>query len=161
MVMAAVEPVLGIFGGATCALAEGIGELLTPIPAPKFWTVLAKPYASVSTAAVYKALDAAGDYPHPDTQLVIQGVRQSSLEMIKSGMANSLEAVTLSDVPEVSELRQMMQKAAGEKAPVMMSGSGPTVYSLFNIKKNAKMSEISLKRMIKDKKTEIFCVKTL
>jgi 4-diphosphocytidyl-2C-methyl-D-erythritol kinase len=43
----------------------------------------------------------------------------------------------------------------------MMSGSGPTVYSLFNIKKNAKMSEISLKRMIKDKKTEIFCVKTL
>jgi 4-diphosphocytidyl-2-C-methyl-D-erythritol kinase len=161
MTMAAVEPAFGISGGTTCALAEGIGERLTPLPAPKFWTVLAKPHADVSTPAVYKALDAADDYPHPDTPLVIQGIRQSSLGMIKSGMANSLEAVTLRDVTEVSELKRMMQKAAGDKSPVMMSGSGPTVYALFNRKKNAKIAETLLKRMVNDKKTEIFCVKTL
>lgn len=164
MTMAATEPELGIEGGATCALAEGIGEVLTPLVPADLWVTLAKPPIAVSTPAVYKWLDEVGEYAHPDTEKVIEGVKNNSLEDISAGMGNVLEYVTLERFPEVMKLKQQLRSCAENAAPgapTMMSGSGPTVYSLFNGHEAAHAAEASLRSAVNNKKTDIFCVKTL
>lgn len=165
MTMAAVEPEFGIDGGATCALAEGIGEILTPIKPFDCWVTLAKPYISVSTPSVYKWLDELqGKYIHPDTAKVIAGVQSGSLEDVAAGMGNVLEYVTLERFPEVMKLKEKLRscaEAAAPCVPTMMSGSGPTVYSLFNNKAAAETAATSLKNTVNNKKTAIFCVKTI
>lgn len=164
MTMAAAESELGVEGGATCALAEGIGEILTPLEPAEFWVTLAKPPIAVSTPAVYKWLDEVGEYDHPDTAGVIEGVRKGSLETVAAGMGNVLEYVTLERFPEVMTLKQQLRACAENAAPgapTMMSGSGPTVYSLFYDRSAAEAAEAALRAAVDDKKTDIFCVKTL
>lgn len=161
MTIAAIDPRFELEGGAVCALAEGIGEVLTPLPRADMWVTLAKPPLAVSTPAVYKALDAISKYDRPDTEKVIEGVCAGDIAMIAEGMANSLESVTLKDFPVVSTLKEQLMAASGSKAPTMMSGSGPTVYSLFADRNAAKAAEQALRSAVKSKKTEIFCIKTL
>ena len=164
MTMAAAEPELGIEGGATCALAGGIGEVLTPLEPADLWVTLAKPPIAVSTPAVYRWLDEVGEYEHPDTEKVINGVKNNSLEAISAGMRNVLEYVTLERFPKVMELKQQLRSCtenAAPGAPTMMSGSGPTMYSLFYGYAAAHEAETSLRGIVNNKKTDIFCVKTL
>lgn len=64
-----------IMGGT--ALAEGIGEVLTPLPpAPRCTVLVAKPDLQVSTKYVYEHLDAGESWQHPD----IDGMR-SAIEL--------------------------------------------------------------------------------
>lgn len=164
MTMAAVEPEFGIDGGATCALAEGIGEILTPIKPFDCWVTLAKPPIAVSTPSVYKWLDEVGEYSHPDTAKVLKGVEAGSLEIVAAGMENVLEYVTLERFSEVKELKERLRACAEDAAPgapTMMSGSGPTVYSLFNDRTAAEAAEAALRDTVSSKKTDIFCVKTV
>lgn len=164
MTMAAVEPEMGVEGGATCALAEGIGEVLTPLKPVNFWVTLAKPPIAVSTPSVYKWLDDVGEYSHPDTKKVLEGVEAGSLETVAAGMGNVLEYVTLERFPEVMELKEQLRACAEDAAPgapTMMSGSGPTVYSLFNERDAAEAAEAALRDAVSSKKTDIFCVKTV
>lgn len=164
MTMAAAEPELGVDGGATCALAEGIGEVLTPLRPVDFWVTLAKPPIAVSTPFVYKWLDEVGEYGHPDTEKVLEGVRADSLEIVAAGMGNVLENVTLQRFHEVMQLKEQLRacaETAAPGAPTMMSGSGPTVYSLFNDRESAEAAETALRNSVNNKKTDIFCVKTI
>ena len=127
-------------------LAEGIGEELTVLPAmPKCTVLIAKPPISVSTKVVYEALDAKEIVEHPDIDGLIEGLERRDLKKIASCMGNVLEDVTIPMHPEIETIKQAMMEAGALNA--MMSGSGPTVFGLFENKLAARKAQ----EMIREK----------
>ena len=123
-----------ILGGT--ALAEGIGEKLSPLPAPKdCYLLIAKPDINVSTKYVYEHLDAEGVEKHPDIDGMIEALKQGSLEGIVERLGNVLETVTVKKYPIIQKIKKTMLEngAAGS----LMSGSGPTVFGIFTEKEKA------------------------
>lgn len=117
-------------------LAEGIGEVLTPLkPAPHLYVVLVKPPISVSTASVYNGLNLNNIQLHPDTPRMIEAIEARNPYEIAKHMANVLEEVTIPMHPIIGELRKEMAQQGAIGA--MMSGSGSTVFGLFDSKEKA------------------------
>lgn len=115
------------------ALAEGIGEKLTPLkPFPPTYVLLAKPDADISTAAVFKAFDISKVKTFPDIEKIIYGIEHSSIKDICNGMGNVLESVTIPLCPIIEDIKQTMLESNASGA--LMSGSGPTVFGLFTSK---------------------------
>lgn len=129
-----------VMGGT--ALAEGIGEKLTPIPPmPKCYILLAKPGVSVSTKIVYGSLRADGIENHPDIDGMIEAIRSGNLSEMAHKLGNVLEDVTIPAYPIIGEIKKSMMDMGAINA--MMSGSGPTVFGIFDdvdIAKNAYMA---------------------
>ena len=121
------------------ALAEGIGEKLTKLPAmPKCHILIAKPPINVSTKFVYENLHAndlkAEDHPPVDVQL--EALKEGDLEKLVANMGNVLERVTVPEYPVINEIKQLMVDNGAMGA--MMSGSGPTVFGIFTSYAKAK-----------------------
>lgn len=113
------------------ALAEGIGEKLTTLkPIPKCYVLIAKPGISVSTKFVYGNLKVDEINTHPDIDGMVQAIKESDLEGIVNRMGNVLEEVTIKEYPVIEEIKNIMKKNGALNA--MMSGSGPTVFGIFN-----------------------------
>lgn len=107
------------------ALAEGIGEKLTPLPdMPKCWILLVNPGVPVSTAWVYRSL-----------QLTNSGGLNKlpkffeSIEQIVAVLSNDLEAVTIPKFPVIADIKSRLIDLGAVGS--MMSGSGPTVFGIF------------------------------
>jgi 4-diphosphocytidyl-2-C-methyl-D-erythritol kinase len=121
-------------------LAEGIGEILTPLaPMPKCFVLVAKPNISVSTKTVYEKLDAKEIVSHPDIDGVIAGLEEGDLQKIASSMGNVLENVTITDYPIIEDIKNVMKEEGALNA--MMSGSGPTVFGIFRDRKTAREAQ--------------------
>lgn len=108
-----------------CALAEGIGEVLTPMPEmPKCWILLINPGVPVSTAWVYRSLQPA-DRAEPKRL----PAAFDSIDQVAAVLSNDLESVTIPAFPVIADIKTglMDQGAAGS----LMSGSGPTVFGIF------------------------------
>ena len=121
-------------------LAEGIGENLTVLPAmPKCTVLIAKPPVSVSTKTVYEALDAQEITEHPDIDGIISGLEKGDVRAVASSMGNVLEGVTIPMHPVIAEIKKEMTDAGALGA--MMSGSGPTVFGLFDNRAAAKAAQ--------------------
>ena len=119
------------------ALAEGIGDVLTRLPdAPDAFVVLAKPPIHVSTAFVYGNLKAGQLESHPDIDAQVQAIRSGNLHQMASLMGNVLETVTIPQYPVISDIKKCMIDCGAVGA--MMSGSGPTVFGLFDEEQKAK-----------------------
>ncbi|WP_105617563.1 4-(cytidine 5'-diphospho)-2-C-methyl-D-erythritol kinase [Vallitalea okinawensis] len=119
------------------ALAEGIGEQLTPLKAfPDCYVVLAKPDIKVSTPWVYKNLQLQNVDKHPETDHLIEEIEKNNLKSIANQLCNVLEEVTIKEYPVINEIKRTLieQGALGS----LMSGSGPTVFGLFDDKNKAK-----------------------
>lgn len=117
-----------ILGGT--ALAEGIGEKLTPLnPAPDFYLVVAKPDISVSTKFVYQNLDVEGIVRHPDIDGMVRAIESGSLQGVLDRMGNVLERVTIPAYPVIDSLKRRMRELNAINS--LMSGSGPTVFGIF------------------------------
>lgn len=118
------------------ALAEGIGEKLTELPPMIECPILAaKPGIHVSTAYVYGNLNLA-HLAHPDIDAQIEAIRKQDLKAAADCMGNVLESVTIPKYPVVEEIKRCMTSNGALGA--MMSGSGPTVFGLFEDEKTAK-----------------------
>lgn len=127
------------------ALAEGIGEKLTPLPSCPFcFVVLAKPVASVSTAYVFQNLNLAAVTQHPDTEKMLEWIKNQNLEEMSSGLCNVLESVILPKYPQVGQIKDRMKNLGALGA--LMSGSGPTVYGLFREKKQAEQAAEQIRK---------------
>ncbi len=112
-------------------LAEGIGEKLTPLPPmPSCKVVVAKPQISVSTKFVYENLKLNEIDAHPDIDILLAGIREGNLHKVAANMGNVLETVTIPNYPVIAEIREEMMRLGALNA--MMSGSGPTVFGLFD-----------------------------
>ena len=119
------------------ALAEGIGEELSPLaPMVKCPVLIAKPSISVSTKFVYQNLKLDDTTIHPDIDLLIEDIRAKNLYDIAAHMGNVLETVTIPNYPVIDEIKKHMLSHGAVGA--MMSGSGPTVFGLFDDEATAK-----------------------
>lgn len=126
-------------------LAEGIGEELTPLPPmPKCYVLIAKPPISVSTKLVYEKLDSHEIEDHPDIDGILEGLQEENLEKIASRMGNVLEKVTIEEYPVIAEIKDMMKEHGALNA--MMSGSGPTVFGLFDNKEVARAAADKIRK---------------
>lgn len=127
------------------ALAEGIGEELTSLPPMvKCPVLIAKPAISVSTPQVYHSYDALSDVSHPDIDGLIAAIREKDLSRIAARMGNVLEEVTAGEYPVIRELKEAMMESGALNA--MMSGSGPTVFGLFDDKDTMERAKEDLRR---------------
>lgn len=126
-----------ILGGT--ALAEGIGEQLTVLKSmPDYYLLIAKPPLFVSTKEVYGGLQLSS-ICHPRMDLVLEGISEGNLKKMLQGMGNVLESVTGKMHSIIGELEDAM-KAQGALG-AWMSGSGPTVFGIFESPAQAKMAE--------------------
>ena len=118
-----------LLGGT--ALAEGIGEVLTPLPdMPSCSILLAKPPVSVSTKEVYGALRADEIEVHPDIDGMVEALKAGDLRGVCDRCANVLEDVTAPSRPIIGEMECDMKKMGALCS--IMSGSGPTVFGIFD-----------------------------
>ena len=120
-----------VMGGT--ALAEGIGEKLTPLaPAPDCYVLVAKPDINVSTKYVYEHLDAQEIVKHPDIDGILDSIREGNILGVAERLENVLETVTQKEYPVIGQIKQFLVHRGALGA--LMSGSGPTVFALYDRK---------------------------
>lgn len=117
-------------------LAEGIGEKLTPIPAPpRCYIVLCKPDFSVSTPEVYARMNGGNLPVHPDTTGLIHAIHMGDYEGMCHRLYNVMETVTAAKHEEIGHIKDVLLSCGADGA--VMSGSGPTTFGLFRKKEAA------------------------
>ena len=128
------------------AIAEGIGEKLTPIKSgcPFCYVLLAKPNISIYTASVYQNLQLDKIQKHPDTKEMLSQMQQNNINKMGKLLCNVLESVTIPRYNEIALLKQKMISLGAEGA--LMSGSGSTVFGLFTNKQKAIKAEHIIKK---------------
>lgn len=118
-----------IMGGSK--LSEGIGEILTTIPdVPNASICVIKPAIDVSTKYVYEHLDSDGVQCHPDIDGMIDAMAANDLGGVCSRLGNVLRDVTVNKYPVILELEDYLKQKGALGS--LMSGSGPTVFGIFD-----------------------------
>lgn len=113
------------------ALAEGIGEKLTMLPAaPDCYVLVGKPGLNVSTKQAYESLSLSEITDHPDIYGMAQAIRDKDLSAMLPHMKNVFEPGLTRENPIIGQIKDLMLENGAFHA--MMSGSGPTVFGLFN-----------------------------
>ena len=126
------------------ALAEGIGEILTPLaPMPDCYILIGKPDVGVSTPFVYKNLRLNDKTWHPDIDGMVQALKDGDLYGITDRMGNVLETVTIPAFPQIQPIKDHMMANGAVNA--LMSGSGPTVFGIFDDEAKAQAAFEALK----------------
>ena len=112
------------------ALAEGVGDVLTSLPAPPAHRlVLAKPERGAKTAEIYSAYDALPRRKMASVESVVAALRSADLPALAGAVGNDLEPVTGELVPEVQACREELFRCGALGAA--MSGTGTAVYGIF------------------------------
>ncbi len=122
-------------GGGT-ALAEGIGEKLSPVSGMvPLWAALIKPKESISTKEAYKKIDSS-PLKHPDVFKAANCIESGDMTGLFDCAGNVFESVAKDEIHEIENIKAHL--IASGALFSMMSGSGPTVYGLFDDKMVAK-----------------------
>lgn len=136
------------FDGGT-QLAEGIGEILSPLAdMPNAYILLVKPPINISTALIYEAIDNAPILNRPDTNGMIEALNRSDIGNISDKLCNVMENVTAKMHPIIGGIKTKMIMNGAINA--IMSGSGPTVFGIFDDFEKAKKSADSFSYQFKD-----------
>lgn len=113
------------------ALAEGIGEKLTRLPQmPACYVLVGKPGVNVSTKLAYENLDLENIRERPDIDGMIRDIEAGDLYSMVSRMGNVFEPGITLRYPVIGQIRELMEEQGALRA--MMSGSGPTVFGIFD-----------------------------
>lgn len=113
------------------ALSEGIGEILRPLaPMPACNILLVKPDINVSTKHVYENLRLDVETKHPDISAMLEALQETNIYKLAPLMGNILESVTIKEYPVIEEIKAIMKDKGALVS--LMSGSGPTVFGIFD-----------------------------
>lgn len=113
------------------ALAEGIGEKLTRIAqVPDCYVLIGKPGIGVSTKTAYESLQLDKIQSHPDIDGMIRDIENGNLLAMTDKMGNVFESGIIGKYPVIGEIKDLMEANGALKA--MMSGSGPTMFGIFD-----------------------------
>lgn len=127
------------------ALAEGIGEKLTPLSAmPEGYVLIGKPGINVSTKTAYENLKLDAVEKRPDIDGMIQDIQNKDLYSMTEKMVNVFEPGLMEKYPVIREIRDFMEERGALKA--MMSGSGPTVFGIFDSKEKMNAAAAALRK---------------
>jgi 4-diphosphocytidyl-2-C-methyl-D-erythritol kinase len=122
------------------ALGEGVGEILTLLPAPPaHLLVVAKPLRSAETGKIYHTFDESGTKGTHSVEPVVSALRSGSLPALASAVGNDLAFVTRCIVSEVAELEQSLRASGAMGAS--MSGSGTAVFGIFGDDETARIAK--------------------
>ena len=144
-----------VLGGT--ALAEGRGEILTPLPPlPRCWVVLCKPEFSISTPALFAKIDSVRLRCRPDTQGAIDALEAGDL----TGVARRLYNVFEDALPDrqrarVNDIKNALIQSGARGAS--MSGTGPTAFGLFDSEDRA----MEAREKLEDFGGEVFLTRTV
>lgn len=128
-------------------LAQGIGDVLNKVkPLRKCYILIAKPECGVNTAYAYKQFDEVGKVHTPDKLGMLCAMQSRDLKDISSRMENVFEQFI--EVPNKVEIKEIMRENGA--LGVCMSGSGPTVFGIFENRENAEKAGEMLKELAKD-----------
>lgn len=137
-----------VLGGT--ALAQGRGEVITPLPSlPTCYAVLAKPAFPISTPELFARLDRQRTRRRPDTPGVLRALEEGDLEGVARRLFNIFEEV----LPprrraRVEELKGELLRCGALGAS--MTGTGPTVFGLFGEEEKAREAEQALQGLCPD-----------
>lgn len=136
-----------LFGGT--ALAEEKGQVLTRLPSmPQCEIVLCKPGFPVSTPALFRAIDEEHIAKRPDNEKMRQALAEKDLRQVSACLYNVFEPLIAGAHPEITEIRETMCAAGALNA--CMTGSGPTVFGIFENRDDARRCYETLKRTYSD-----------
>ena len=128
-------------------LVQDTGGVLTPLPALQACSlVLAKPESGVSTKGAYKTYDEFGYIHHPNMVNMLHSAAGGELKSICESCGNVFEECI--EVPERVEIKSVMRNHGALCS--QMSGSGPTVFGIFENKSDAEACAGELKKFVKD-----------
>lgn len=134
---------------------EGIGEILNPIKMKKKYDVIIiKPEKGLSTRKVFELADTM-ELEHSNVDNVIKALETGDDDLLAESLFNSLEKPSISMVPEIQDVKDLLKKM-GFKL-VLMSGSGSSVFALTT---NHKLA-FSKYRELEKKGYEVYLTKTL
>lgn len=127
------------------ALAEGIGEKLTRLPRlPQCYVLVGKPGVNVSTKIAYENLNLNDPaMVHPDIDGMVNAIHEGNLDGMISRMGNVFEPGIIRRYPIIQEIKALMENNGARKA--MMSGSGPTVFGIFDSKEKMEQAAAVLR----------------
>ncbi|MEH1836901.1 MAG: 4-(cytidine 5'-diphospho)-2-C-methyl-D-erythritol kinase [Nostoc sp.] len=157
------------------AIATGRGEQLSPLPSLNNIYVLLGKYRSleVSTAWAYKTyrqqfsnsdirdshnLAARANAVHSGA--IVKAVLDKNGGEIAQKLHNDLERVVLPAYPQVLQLREVFANKQGVLG-TMMSGSGPTVFALFESQQQAEQVKLQVREAILDEDLELLVTRTI
>lgn len=136
-----------VYGGTM--LAGGIGEKLISLPAlPDCFILLVKPNFGMSTSRVFKSLDIDKTDRHGDINAAVDAIKRESLKDICSNMFNLLEQVVIREKPEIQKIKTRLDSSGALGS--LMSGSGSTVFGVFDDEKTARKAFNTFKRVYRD-----------
>ena len=128
-------------------LCQGKGEILSKMKSlKKCFIVLAKPDVSVNTSAAYKAFDENGKMRTPDNFGMLCAIQSGDIKAVGDKLDNVFEQFI--EVPARVDIKSVMNSHAAVGA--CMSGSGPTVFGIFENKEDAEACSKELKTFVKD-----------
>jgi len=131
-----------IIGGTR--LAEGRGEVLTPLkPLPDCHILICKPKFSISTPELFSRIDCSKIRHRPDTEGLIAALDQGSLKQVAIRLFNVFEDVLDGRKREIQQIKKSLLDTGALGA--VMTGTGPTVFGLFDDEAQAKTAYTGLK----------------
>jgi 4-diphosphocytidyl-2-C-methyl-D-erythritol kinase len=118
-----------VFVHGHAAIAEGVGEILTPAEPPECWYLVLNPAVSISTATVFSAAELTRDTP-----------RQTIPDLLSGGSRNDCEAVVRHRYPEVAAALDWLDRFS----PARMTGTGSCVFAAFETQADAEAVAVSI-----------------
>ena len=116
-----------LLGGT--ALAEGIGDILTPLKSfSDIHILLGNPGIGVSTEYAYSRLNLTGK-ENIDISTLVSCMDKKDLKCVGSNLANIMEGPIIGENPIIKQIKDNMM--ASGALGTLMSGSGPTVFGLY------------------------------
>ncbi len=130
-------------------LAEGVGEILTPIATiPECTVVLCKPGYGMSTAKVFGSLNVDKIEKHPDTERVMRAIEAKDISSVAVNMYNVLEEIVATERHDIKKIEEILLSSGALGA--IMSGSGSTTFGIFTDEIAAKNAYKKLSAMYKE-----------
>lgn len=118
-------------------LSEGIGEILTPVsPLQGIFLIVVCPHINVSTQWVYQQLRLDRISQRPDFKLLLDSIGLRDIAKISASLVNVLETVTIEKYGIIKDIKEKLVSAGALGS--LMSGSGPSVFGIFDSYETAK-----------------------
>ncbi len=131
------------------AIGSGVGERLKRVELPDLWYILIYPNFEVSTRWAYQNFVLTNRQFH----LNLRGLLKTP-EGVSRILLNHLEAVVSKKYPEISLMKKTLISAGALGA--LMTGSGPTVFGLFDEESSSTAGYKKIKRMAEKKGWAVF-----
>lgn len=127
-----------VLGGT--ARAKGRGEVLSSLPSlPPCWIVLCKPDFPISTPQLFRRIDQYPEGKKPNTKAMLRALEHGQLPAVAKELYNVFEAVLPEPQrQEVQNIRRILSESGA--LGTCMSGTGPTVFGLFDRKDRAEQA---------------------